>query len=121
MARLNLWDALARNELQTVIHEDIRRLPQAYEIPAALWDPQGRSHEVAAPSLQWPSGSVNGRWARAPRVLRARLQIRELTIPTAVYLVAHSPDLVVPEALIRSTVEAAMRLRRARRERSRPT
>src|SRR5262249_43633469 len=33
MAALSLWDALAWNELQAALHEDIRRLPQEYGVP----------------------------------------------------------------------------------------
>jgi RNA polymerase sigma-70 factor (ECF subfamily) len=115
-----LWDLLAWKEQQTALHEEIRRLPEEYGVPVVLCDLQGRTHE-AARSVQWPNGTVNGRPSRAPHVFRACLQDGKLATSTAVCLAALSLDLKVPEALVRSTVEAAMRLRRTRRRRSRTT
>jgi hypothetical protein len=114
------WDALAWKALQMALHEEIRRLPEEYGVSVVPCDMQGRTHE-AARSLQWPIGTANGRLARAPHLFLANLHNGKLAIPAAVCLAALSLDLPVPEALVRSTVEAAMRLRRTRRGRSRTT
>jgi hypothetical protein len=70
---------------------------------------EGQSHEEAARRLQWPVGTVKGRLARARDLLQARLGRRRLAIPASACVGALSRDVaVVPEELVRATVEAAL-------------
>ena len=113
------WDATSGNELQTALHEEIHRLPEEYRIPVVLCDLEGRTQAEAARCLRCSMRLVRMRLTRARRLLQASLRRRQPAIPAMACVAALSRDLVVPEALARATIEAAMRSRRATRGRSR--
>jgi hypothetical protein len=120
MAASGSWEFLAWNELWKALHEEVHRLPEECRIPLVLCYLEGRSQAEAARYLHWPIGTVKSRLARACDLLRDRLGPRHPAILAAPCIAEVPRDLTVPEALARSTVEAAMRLHRARRSRGVP-
>ena len=61
------------NELFSLLHDEIDRLPERYRVPVVLCDVQGLTHEKAARHLGWPVGTVKSRLAQARELLRGRL------------------------------------------------
>jgi hypothetical protein len=76
-------DAVYDDELTSVIHEEIGRLPEKYRAAVVLCYLEGLTHEMAAEHLGWPVGSVKSRLAWARERLRVRLTRRGVA-PTSV-------------------------------------
>jgi RNA polymerase sigma factor (sigma-70 family) len=71
-------DALERDELRTLIHDEIDRLASAQRLPILLCALEGLSHEEAARRLGWKLGTVKSRLVRGRRCLQGRLARRGL-------------------------------------------
>ncbi|QEH32168.1 ECF RNA polymerase sigma factor SigE [Aquisphaera giovannonii] len=99
------------DDLGRILHEEIGRLPDRYRIPVVLCDLEGRTHEQAARHAGWPVGTVKSRLSRARERLKGRLSRRGVS-PTAALVPAIrlGLDPEVPDALIRATTAAAVRL-----------
>jgi len=96
-------------DLQTVLHEELDRLPENYRVPVVLCDLEGTTYEDAARRLGCPIGTVKSRLMRGRERLRSRLQRRGLA-PGAVSpaaLLSGSVRGVVPAVLVRETIETA--------------
>ncbi len=103
-----------RRDLESLIEDELARLPAKYRAPIVLCYLEGRTHEVAAEQLGWPVGTVRGRLARARDLLRARL-IRRGVTATAAFALAHSVSenalsASVPVALCDATVRNAVQV-----------
>jgi HlyD family secretion protein len=99
------------NDCESLLHEEIEKLPERYRAPVVLCDLEGRTHQQAARHLGWPVGTVKSRQARGRERLRDRLRRRGLA-PNACLLgtgqIGAAPDTVVPAALIHSTTRSVV-------------
>jgi RNA polymerase sigma factor (sigma-70 family) len=99
-----------RDDLATVLHEEIDRLPERYRLPIVLCDLEGCTCEQAARHMGCPIGTLASRLARGRQRLRGRLARRGLA-PTAGALGAlfssEANATPVPAALAETTVKAA--------------
>ncbi|WP_422928473.1 RNA polymerase sigma factor [Singulisphaera sp. PoT] len=68
----------ANHDLETIIHEEVDRLPGRFRTAVVLCDLEGRTHEQAAQHLGCAVGTVKSRLARGRQRLRGRLERRGL-------------------------------------------
>jgi hypothetical protein len=105
------WD-----ELGTVLHDEVNRLPEKYRIPVILSHFEGMSYEEVAQLLDWPVAKVKRRLSRARDLLCSRLMSRGLVLSAAFLITAFSRRSVFTEVppvpLVERTLQSAMRVRR---------
>ena len=97
-------------DLQSVLDEELSRLPDHYRGVIVLCDLEGMTRKEAARQLGIPEGSVASRLARARAMLAKRLTQRGVVFSggsVAAVLSAGSASASVPPALVASTIKAA--------------
>jgi RNA polymerase sigma factor (sigma-70 family) len=100
----------ARQELCSVIDQELQHLPARYRAPVVLCCLQGMKRSQAARQLGWTEGMVKGRLERGRNLLRRRLVRRGLLLSPGLALTAltQSQAASVPAVrLVQSTVRAA--------------
>ncbi len=99
------------NDLDSLLHQEIERLPERYRAPLVLCDLEGCSHQQAARHLGLPLGTVKSRQARGRERLRDRLRRRSLA-PNATLLgsgrLLTGPNPLVSPALVESTTRSVI-------------
>src|SRR5262245_8041779 len=99
-------------DLQSVLDEELTRLPNRYRAVVVLCDLEGKTRKEAARQLGVPAGTVAGWLARARAMLATRLARRGVTLTggsLAALLVEYAAPGHVPAAVVSSTIEAATR------------
>ncbi len=105
----HMSEASSDRETLALVHKEIESLSAHYRSAVVLCLLEGLTHEQAADRLGWPLGTVKGRLARAKDVLRTRLARRGIVGASALAAVSSTSEaLAIPEALLVSTVGAAM-------------
>ena len=99
------WD-----DLGTMLHEEIHRLPERYRAPVVLCWLEGLSTEAAGQRLRCPQGTIFSRLSRARERLRKRLARRGVTLAGGLLgpaFFTEAGSAAVEKALIGSTIQSA--------------
>ena len=100
--------AISWDDTQTVVHEEIDRLPRRFREPIVLCYLEHMTYQQAARHLCWSESTTQGRLARARNLLRGRLARRGLTLGGAALASVAAPQgasavsLLIFEAALRS-------------------
>ncbi|MDR3638899.1 MAG: RNA polymerase sigma factor [Isosphaeraceae bacterium] len=101
------------DELGSVLHDEIGRMPDRYRAAFVLCYLEGRTYDEAAQVLACPVGTIKSRLATARETLRARLTRRGF-IPMAgtftAVLAAETATAAVPCGLAEVTVRGALKI-----------
>jgi RNA polymerase sigma factor (sigma-70 family) len=110
MAPQNALPSPDGEELQSIVDDELQRLPGKYRMPLLLCYLQGQTRDEAARQLGWTQVEVKGRLQRGRDLLRDRLLRRGLATSAAMLPATLSQDAIaaVPTALVTTTVKAAV-------------
>jgi RNA polymerase sigma factor (sigma-70 family) len=98
-------------EIQQILHEELRQLPEKYRAPLVLCYLEGQTQEEAARQLGWSKRRVKGRLQRGRELLRGRLARRGVALSAGLVATAlgvQPSPAAVPAALLSATARAAV-------------
>lgn len=104
-------DGVTLGELQSVLHEELQRLPERFRASLVLCCLQGKTRDEAAQVLGWSLGTLKGRLEKGRALLHARLVRRGIALPAAIGATLLSDDILaaaVPRYLFDSTIRACL-------------
>jgi RNA polymerase sigma factor (sigma-70 family) len=104
-------DELVRNELYSVLDEELERMPESLKLPLVLCYLQGRTRDQAASGLGCSLRTLHRRLDEGRNLLRARLNRRGVVVSAtllAATLEQASAPSAVPAALLGSTCAAGV-------------
>jgi hypothetical protein len=93
---------------ETLLDEEINRLPEKYRLPIILCDLEGRSRKEVERELQVPAGTLSSRLAMAKRILADRLTRRGVVLAGGALWAAPQATAAVPAALVAATAHKAV-------------
>jgi hypothetical protein len=113
VSAVDLTDHPVGREYETLLHEEINRLPPRFRTPIILCDLEGLSPGVAARQLGWSPGRFERRLLRARKHLQAHMDAKGIDLPFSRGIAGLLVDGKngVSRRLIESTVAAAWRRR----------
>ena len=109
LASTEIQSSTPPDDLNTILHEEINRLPERYRQPIVLCHLEKMTYRQAASHLNWTEGSTQGRLRRARDLLKARLIRRGETLACAGLSAPTIPKTAsaVSTAMLQETVRAA--------------
>jgi RNA polymerase sigma factor (sigma-70 family) len=111
MRRETVASAVDARELQAIVDEEVRNLPEKYRAPFVLCCLEGRSQAEAARELGWKEGTVSSRLAEARKRLRQRLARRGVSLSAVLCLAVlarGAAKAAVPTGLVTATIKVAL-------------
>jgi uncharacterized protein (TIGR03067 family) len=100
-------------EWETILDEELSRLPDKYRLPLVLCDLEGRPGKQVALHLKLPAGTLFSQLSRARRMLAQRLRRRGIVLSSGALATMFSGKTVlasVPFPLLSSTIKAATKV-----------
>jgi hypothetical protein len=104
-------DELLRQDVRSVLDEEINRLPERYRTAFVMTYAEGKTNEETARLLGVPIGTILSRLARARGRLRTRLARRDLALSSALLtaaLAGQAAAATIPSSLVGSTMKAVL-------------
>jgi RNA polymerase sigma factor (sigma-70 family) len=101
----DLW-----RDLQSLLDQELSRLPDKYRVVMVLCDLEGKTRKQAARQLDVPEGTVAGRLARARAMLANRLSRHGIQLAggaLATALARNAASASVPISVVSSTIKSA--------------
>jgi RNA polymerase sigma factor (sigma-70 family) len=101
-----------RGELESLVDEELHRLPEKYRLPLILCDLEGRTRSDVARQLTCAEGTLSSRLARGRELLGKRLARRGLSVSAAALslIYSQSANAAIPSVLLSETVQAGLKL-----------
>ncbi len=97
-----------RDDLASLLHDEIARLPERFRAPLVLCHLQGRTYEEAAHLLDCPVGTIKSRLSTARERLRHRLSRHYPAVLTGPAALALDPVRPLPASLLQAVVRSAI-------------
>jgi RNA polymerase sigma factor (sigma-70 family) len=108
---------LTWRELQTLLDEELHRLPASYRVPLILCYLEGTTRDEAAHRLGWSLSTLKRRLERGREQLRLRLVRRGLTVSAALFapmLMQNTAQATLDPGLIQATLRTVLQLEAGR-------